>query len=308
LTKNIADDNINLKFLILELNMLSMTGYGYTETTEDNVDIVVEIKSVNNRYCDVNIKMPYFLNPYESDIKKMILKKAQRGKIDVVILLKDREPDYEIIANTELAKKYYNCYDNLINALGLHDDVRFGYLLKAEGVITIQEDRDSERLWNMIKKYINQTLEQYYNSKKAEGEETSKHILECVENMEKQLSEIRSNMKEYTTNYEEKIRKKINDLIGDEFDENRVLQEVGIVAAKTDISEEVERLEAHVKQFKKNCKKNDAIGRQLDFISQEMNREINTIGAKANSVDISENVIGMKIELEKIKEQIRNVE
>ncbi len=288
--------------------MLSMTGYGYTETKENNIEIVVEIKSVNNRYCDINIKMPYFLNPYEREIKDMILKKAQRGKIDVVILLKDKNPNYDITANAELAKKYYNCYGDLIHALGLPDSVRLGYLLKSEGVISIQENRDAEALWNILSKYIEGCLKKYAETKKIEGEQTRKHVLECLGNIENCAFNIKKRIKEFSQKYEEKIRKKISDLVGEDFDENRILQEVGIIASKTDISEELERLTSHISQFNKQCKKSEAVGRQLDFISQEMNREINTIGAKANSVDISELVIDMKTELEKIKEQIRNIE
>ncbi len=285
-----------------------MTGYGYIETTENNIDIVVEIKSVNNRYCDINIKMPYFLNPYERDIKEMILKKAQRGKIDAVVLIKDKTPNYKITANPELAKKYYDCFAELIDELDLNDSVRLSYMLKSEGVIVIEEDRDAERLWNILAKYIDTCLNQYYETKKSEGEQTKKHVLDCLSNIEKSADTIKKNIKEYSKVYEEKVRKKIFDLVGEDFDENRILQEVGIIASKTDISEELERLTSHIKQFKKQCKKNDAVGRQLDFISQEMNREINTIGAKSNSVEISEYVIDMKTELEKIKEQIRNIE
>jgi len=288
--------------------MLSMTGYGYSEGTVDSIDIVVEIKSVNNRYCDINIKMPYYLNPYERDIKNFVMEKAQRGKIDVLIILRDKSPNYNIIANTELAKKYFECYQNLNEALGLSDEIRLSNFLKAEGVITIEDNRNAEHLWQVLQKFLQEALKQFHQSRYLEGKETIRHILECVTQIEDRLEIIRANSKDYSDQYLDKIKKRIQELVGDGFDENRILTEAGIMASKTDISEEMERLSAHIKQFKAMCLKDDAVGRQMDFISQEMNREINTIGAKANSIIVSEKVIDMKTELEKIKEQIRNVE
>lgn len=288
--------------------MISMTGYGYLEVRENDLDITIEIKSVNNRYTDINIKIPYLLNSYEKNIRNLILQKAQRGKIDINIYIKDKNQDYKINVNLPLAKKYYDCFYSIINEFNLKDDIRLSYFLKAEGVIEIDEKKDTDQLWEILEKNIKVVLEEFYLSKKAEGEETKKHILNCINIIEEKLNFVKDNSKDFIKIYEDKIKKKIKELVGDGYDENRILMEVALLGSKCDITEELERLSSHIKQFKIICEKEEAIGRQLEFISQEINREINTIGSKANSIIISEQIIDMKTELEKIKEQIRNIE
>lgn len=288
--------------------MYSMTGYGYSEIKNDNVDIIVEIKSVNNRYCDINFKMPYFLNSFENEIKSLILKKANRGKIDIIIILSEKNPTYKMSTNLSLANQYLKIYSDLLNSLDIKDDIKLMHIAKAEGVISVEADRDGEKFWKTVRKQVEKALKDFHATKEVEGKETEKHILECLAKIEDNLDKIRKNSKDYMKVFEEKIKNKIAELIDGEIDENRILHEVGIIASKTDIDEEIERLSSHLKQFKKTCKRKEAIGRQLEFISQEMNREINTIGSKANSIKISELIIEMKTELEKIKEQLRNIE
>ena len=288
--------------------MLSMTGYGFAEGNEESVDITVEIKSVNNRYCDINVKMPYFLNPYEKEIKTLVLKKTARGKIDVNILIRDNDPNYDITSNVNLAAKYKTCYEEVAKALRLPDEVRLSYFLKSDGVFIIKDNRDGARFYRLLKKYLESALKQFYDSRLIEGKETERHILECVDIIDDNLTAVKKEAKEFSKEYEEKLRDRIKELLDSSIDDTRILMEAAIIATKTDVEEEIERLSSHIKQFKKECKKKDGVGRKLDFISQEMNREINTIGSKANSIKISENVIEMKTQLEKIKEQIRNVE
>jgi uncharacterized protein (TIGR00255 family) len=288
--------------------MLSMTGYGFSEGNEESVDITVEIKSVNNRYCDINVKMPYFLNPYEKEIKNLVLKKTVRGKVDVNILIRDNDPNYDITGNINLASKYKDCYEKVAKGLGLNDEVRLSYFLKSDGVFIIKDNRDGERFYKLLKKYLESALKQFYDARQTEGKETERHILECLDIIDENLSVVKKESKEFSKEYEEKLRERIKDLLESNIDDTRILMEAAIIATKTDIAEEMERLASHIKQFKKECKKKEAVGRKLDFISQEMNREINTIGSKASSIKISENVIEMKTQLEKIKEQIRNIE
>jgi len=289
--------------------MVSMTGYAYVENENENFQFTLEIRSVNSRFLDIYTKIPYWLNPYENDIRTIIKKGAKRGKVDVTLTVQEKARDYNISLDFALARRYYEAFQKVVGEFDLNDDVRLGHFIGSDGVFLIEDKRDKEKIWNDIKPYIHSAVDSLLLSKQREGEETRQNVSSILTLMSDYVEAIKKELPMIITEYQAKLKLKIQELVDDEkFDEGRVLQEVGILAVKADINEEIQRLETHIKLCTKNCQSDDTVGREMDFISQEMNREINTIGSKITNPAISQVVISLKTELEKFKEQIRNIE
>ncbi len=292
--------------------MLSMTGYGFSEEIYDGYQVSVEVKSLNNRFLDINIKLPYVINNYDSAIRNITKKYAKRGKIDILITLVETSHDFEIKPDLILSERYYDTFDAILKHLkdkGLRDNVRLFNLINAEGIINVNEKHNAEKIWTGTEQQLIKALEQLVVSKEKEGYETKSDLQKIITYMENQLKEIKKYSEESITKYEEKLRKKITDLLEEKkIDEERVLQEVAIMSSKVDINEEINRLSSHIQFFRNTLEEEESVGRRLDFISQEINREINTIGSKSLHIGVSNIIINMKTELEKLKEQIRNIE
>lgn len=290
--------------------MLSMTGCGYSDELFDDYQVSVEIKSLNNRFLEINLRSPSILNKFDILIRSQIKKYVTRGKIDITITIKEIMRDFEITPDIELAEKYYNAYNKIRSSIPqIRDSIRLSNILNAEGVIRIDEKHDTNKLWQATEKSLISALEELYKTKQAEGKDTMEDLKNILSKIENSLEEVVSNSDEYVRIYEERLREKITELV-ENLDEERVIHEVAIMSTKVDINEEIVRLKSHINMFKDtiNNSENESVGRKLDFISQEMHREINTIGSKSNLIEISNSVINMKTELEKIKEQLRNVE
>ncbi|MFW5891103.1 MAG: YicC/YloC family endoribonuclease [bacterium] len=292
--------------------MYSMTGYGNAEEQYEDFHLSVEIKSLNNRYLDINIKLPYIMNTYENSIRNIIKQKINRGKLDIMVNLNEINHNFEIRPDLNLAEKFYDTYKEILNHLnhkGLRDNVRLFNLLNAEGVINIEERQNVEEIWKATEKLLNSSLDNLLLSREREGNETKENLSKIINIIEKHLIIVKNNSEESIKKYEEKLRNKINEFIEEnKMNEERVLQEVASMSTKVDINEEINRLTSHINLFKDTLTKKESVGRKLEFITQELHREINTIGAKSNSIEISNIIIEMKTELEKIKEQLRNVE
>ena len=290
--------------------MLSMTGYGFSEDVFSDFQVSVEVKSLNNRFLDINVKLPYLLNKYDSAMRNIVKKYTKRGKIDIYVSIKGIKHDFNIKPDLDLADKYYETYDKILwhlKSKGLRDNIRLFNILNADGVITIDEKQDTEKIWTGTEQLLKNSLEQLVETKLREGNETKNDLLKIISTMEDNLQEIKNYAQKSIKIYEEKIRTKILELI-ENVDEERLLQEVAIMSTKIDINEEINRLSTHILLLKDTIEENSSIGRKLDFISQEMHREINTIGSKSTYIEISNNIINMKTLLEQLKEQIRNIE
>lgn len=288
----------------------SMTGYGKANLIKDTRTYTVEIKSVNHRYLDISIKMPKSLNYLEEEIKKEISKKVKRGKIDVFINFEDSKIDAkEIKINKEIAKIYIKELKELAQEENITDDISITKIAMFPDVLTMQNIQEDENIKPELIETIDIAVKQLINMRKTEGKKISQDLLSRIELINKKNKEISSISTGLIDEYVVKLEKRIKELLKEqEIDKTRIAQEVVIYADKCSIEEEITRLESHIMQFKQFLNSDEAIGKKIDFLIQEMNRETNTIGSKANSLEITNGVISIKTELENIREQIQNIE
>lgn len=289
----------------------SMTGFGRCELSEGQRKIAVEMKSVNHRYLEAGIKMPKKLNVFEARMRDLLKKYAQRGKIDIFITYEDlTENKVNLKYNREIAAEYMQVLDEMSKQFGLENDVTVSMLSRYPEVITMEEAAtDEEELWHFIEKAISTACEQFVSARIIEGENLKKDLLEKLDNMEELVTYIEARGPEMMQEYRTKLEAKVAELLGDtQIDENRIATELIIYADKICVDEETVRLRSHIAHARQCLNEEGGIGRKLDFIAQEMNREANTILSKANDITISNRAIDLKTEIEKVREQIQNIE
>lgn len=289
----------------------SMTGFGRCELMDDNRKIIVEMKSVNHRYCDINIKMPKKLNFFESAIRTLIKKYAQRGKIDVFITYEDyTEHNICLKYNEELAGEYYKNIVLMSEKFGLENDVRASVLSRYPEVLTLEEQTlDEDELWKLLEQALTGACEKFVETRITEGENLRQDLIEKLDGMLSLVDYIYERSPEVVKEHREKLEARIRELLDDvAVDENRLLTEVTIYADKICVDEEMVRLKSHILNTKNTLIEGGGVGRKLDFIAQEMNREANTILSKSNDLAISNKAIDLKTEIEKVREQIQNIE
>ncbi len=290
--------------------MKSMTGFGIAEFKDDRFHISVEIKSYNNRYLDISIGGPYYISPLEPEIKKMIAERVARGKVDVRINVLNITEGVNIYLDEQNIASYLDVLEKIIFIGGLQEKVRLSHLLRMDGIIKTESNRDIDTLWMVLKPVIQRALQDFDDSRIEEGKITEDDILRNLGAIESSVEKIEA----YVPQLEERIkiglRDKFEDLVAGrvEIDESRMLTEVALLLAKFDINEEIVRMKSHIAHFRRIVSTENLVGKKLDFICQELNREINTIGSKNAIVEVDELVIAIKDSLEKIREQIRNVE
>ncbi len=292
----------------------SMTGFGRSEITEGDKKITVELKSVNNRYLDLNIKMPKKFNAFEADIRSELKKYMKRGKVDVFISYDNfAQTDSKVKYNKEIAEEYLTYLRQMAADFGLDDDVRISSLSKYPEVLTMEDvEMDEDEIWGILKKAINEAAQQFADARTKEGEFLKKDLFEKLDEMKEGVDFITERSPIIIDEYKAKLREKVNDLLEDkQVDENRLVMEVTLFADKVCVDEELVRLNSHIKQTREILEKGDdkeGIGRKLDFMAQEMNREANTILSKSTDLEISNRGIVLKTDIEKVREQIQNIE
>ena len=288
----------------------SMTGFGRFETADGNRKCTVEIKSVNHRYLDLNIKMPKKLNFFEAAIRNVLKEYIQRGKVDVFITYEDlTEQNVSIKYNKELAAEYLKYLRQMSEEFGLDDDIRVSTLSRYPEVFSMEDvDVDEEELWNMLEKTIRKAAEGFVESRIKEGENLRSDMVSKLEGMLKLVDYIAERSPAIVQEYKKRLEEKVKELLDNNVDENRILTEVTIFADKSCVDEELVRLRSHIETTKETLVAGGSVGRKLDFIAQEMNREANTTLSKANDLEISNAAIELKTEIEKIREQIQNIE
>ena len=289
----------------------SMTGYGKSELEVDLRRYQVEIKSVNHRYLDISVKMPKQISYLEEVIKRKISEKIKRGKLDVFITFENNSiKGKEIKINTEIAREYIKELRKLASEENLLDNIEVTEITKYPDVLSIQNLEDDDTIKNELLKTVEEATSNLVKMREMEGNRISKDLLNRISKIQQKVIKISSLSTGLIEEYVVKLEGRIKDLIKDkEIDESRLAQEVVIYADKCSIEEEVTRLNSHIFQFEKQIKDSqDAIGKKLDFMIQEMNRETNTIGSKANNLEITNGVIDIKTELENIREQVQNIE
>ncbi len=290
----------------------SMTGFGRCEISDGDWKLTVEMKGVNHRYLDVNIRMPKRLNCFETAIRNLIKQSIIRGKVDLFIQYEDlSRGQMSLKYNEALAEEYLLYLRKMEEQFSLENDIRVSTLSRCPEVLTMEEQViDEEEMWDGLKKAMDGAVEKFVATRGMEGESLKKDILVKLDGMLEYVAFIEERSPMILSQYREKLENKVKELLGDtQLEEGRIAAEVVIFADKICTDEEVVRLRSHILHMKETLRSDEAgIGRKLDFIAQEMNREANTILSKANDLDISNVGINLKTEIEKVREQIQNIE
>jgi len=288
--------------------MKSMTGYAYKETTTENITVCVEIKGYNNRYLDISTHLPLWLSSLEPGVRKYIGSRFARGKIDVGIRLREENANISVLVNERAAMAYKKAIGELAYALDMNEKPRLETILRLDGVLEIEKNRDAEKYWPHIEPVLAATADKFEAERLREGKHTEEDIISHLVILEEAVKIVSSNVPVLEATIKENLRERFAELLGDKIDENRILAETAVQLMKHTISEELARLSSHLAEFRVEVERNPSPGKKLDFLSQEINREVNTIGSKAHLLDVSRAVIEMKNALENIREQLRNVE
>ena len=288
--------------------MTSMTGYAYSEAENKDSSVSVEIKSVNARFLDVTINLPPYLNRLEKRFREAIAEKIVRGKVDVFIRVKETNADCTVTADIPAAKFYARAILDIASAVGAQKNDILSIVASQPGVLKTEMTYDMEKYRNMIFPVFTDALESFCDDRKREGENLACDIEEKLETLFHAADFFKKRQGEMESLFKKQIAQKFNELLGDAADEQRIMTETAAMIVKYTINEEVVRLQSHLEALKNEMLTNAAPGKKIDFLCQEINREINTIGSKSQFADVSAQVIAAKDALENIREQARNVE
>ena len=288
-----------------------MTGFGRGEGETTLGKVFVETRSVNHRYCDINIKLPKRLTPFENRIKEVIRTQVSRGRIDILLKLDSLgEENVRLSVDLHLAEQYYQALRSLKESLRLRDKITLELVAGAKDVITAKEELgDLEPFWQEVLPILKRSFQDLDDMKRSEGETLAKDLHQRLERIIEQLEEIKHLFPPRLEAYRNRLHERVRSLLGGiDVDPSRFQQEVALLAERTDITEEIVRAESHLSQFLTLMKAEEPVGRKMDFLLQEIHREVNTVSAKANDAEISQRVVEIKAELEKIREQVQNIE
>lgn len=289
----------------------SMTGFGRGEVSRDGKEFTVEIKTVNHRYLDIFIKMPRQISFLEDRVRELVSKAISRGKIDVYITYGNYGDDSrQVTIDEQLAKAYISALEELRDRFSLADDISVSLLSKCPEVLKVEQvEEDGEQLWEILKTALDDAVASLIRMREIEGEAMKKALLERADAIEVVIGKIEARAPEVPREYKTKLAERISDLLEQQVaDESRIAMEVALFADRCSIDEELVRLKSHFGQMRQILDMDQPVGRKLDFLVQEMNREINTIGSKANDLEITRYVVDVKSEIEKIREQVQNIE
>lgn len=294
------------------MNMLkSMTGFGRCEELGEERRIIVEMKAVNHRYCDLSVKIPKKLSFFEAGIRNVLKQYISRGKVDVFITYEDyTENNVCVKYNEDIAGEYLTYLRKMSETFQIENDIRVSALSRFPDVFTLEEQTiDEAKLWDLIEKAVRSASEQFVQARIAEGENLKKDIIAKLDGMKELVSYIDVRSPQIVAEYRQKLTAKVNELLGDtKIDESVLATELILYADKICVDEETVRLKSHIQNMISALNAGEEVGRKLDFIAQEMNREANTILSKANDLDVSNKAIDLKTEIEKVREQIQNIE
>ncbi len=289
----------------------SMTGFGRCEIAGVDRKITVEMKAVNHRYCDITIKMPKKLSFFEAGIRNTLKQYIGRGKIDIYITYEDyTENNVCVKYNADLAREYFSHLEKISKEFGIENDIRVSALSRYPDVFTLEEQTiDEKELWELVEEAVKTAAGRFVETRILEGEHLKLDIISKLDSMLTMVEFIEKRSPEIVNEYRSKLMAKVTELLGDtKVEESRLVTEVTIFADKICVDEETVRLRSHIINMKEALKDSDNVGRKLDFIAQEMNREANTILSKANDLEVSNIAIDLKTEIEKVREQIQNIE
>lgn len=287
----------------------SMTGFGRAKYDIDGRQYTVEIKSVNNRYCDISVKMPRSISYLEEKVKSEISKQISRGKVEVFIgFYNNSTKGKKITFNNELAQVYIEELRKLAKENEIISEIAVTEVSKLPDVLTITNEEDEELIWNELQNPLKEAIQNFIQMREAEGKKLYEDIAKRISHIEEIVEKISENSTRLIKDYIVKLETRIKELIDvEKIDENRLAMETVIYADKSSVEEEITRLKSHISQFR-NLINGNVVGKKIDFLIQEMNRETNTIGSKSSSIDITNMVIDIKTEIEDVREQVQNIE
>ncbi|MGI6123868.1 MAG: YicC/YloC family endoribonuclease [Acetivibrionales bacterium] len=288
----------------------SMTGFGHCEYTENDITFTVEIKTVNHRYSDIFLRMPKQLSVFEEKIRSLTSAKIQRGKIDIYITYDNKSSSFqEVMLDERLAEAYCETLRKISDNLGLRDDISATSLARFPDILKVEKQDNNEEIGKILEKAFNLALEELLHMRMREGEKLKEALLNNLSVVEKFIEKIREKAPLVVKEYKLKLEARLSELIDlQRVDPARIATEVALYADKCSIDEELVRLQSHIMQMREMLNEGSPVGKKADFLIQEMNREVNTIGSKASDLDITRNVVELKSEIEKIREQIQNIE
>lgn len=289
----------------------SMTGFGRCEKVTDEYKISVEMKAVNHRYLDLSIKMPKKFNYFEAGIRNLLKNDIQRGKVDIFINYEDyTENKLCLKYNGALAAEYMDYFKRMEEQFGIQNDIMVSNLARMPEVLTMEEaPEDEDSMWKLLSGTIEEAAARFVESRLREGENLKNDLLGKLDYMQELVGYIEERSPKIIAEYRARLEEKVKELLGSTtLDEGRIATEVTIFADKICVDEETVRLKSHIEHTRSELLKGGSVGRKLDFIAQEMNREANTILSKANDLEVSERAIALKTEIEKVREQIQNIE
>ena len=289
----------------------SMTGFGRGEAADEKRRLTVEMKSVNHRYLDISVKMPKKLNLFEAAVRALLKTYMQRGKVDVYITYEDLSDSSMLVRyNPQIAGEYYRYLNQMAEEFHLENDLRVSTLSRYPEIFTMEEETpNEEEIWPLLQEAVNTACRQFLEARTTEGEHLKTDMLAKLEEMYGNVLAIEERSPQIVKEYREKIMEKAAEVLADaQMDESRIAAEVVLFADKICTDEETVRLKSHILTTKETLDLDESIGRKLDFIAQEMNREANTILSKANDLAVTNIAIALKTDIEKIREQIQNIE
>ncbi|WP_044746196.1 MULTISPECIES: YicC/YloC family endoribonuclease [unclassified Anoxybacillus] len=288
----------------------SMTGFGRSKTTNGSMGVTVEVKSVNHRFCEISVRMPRQLFIFEDKIKKVISQYVHRGRVEVFIAIEGEGwTNRKLQVDWQLMSDYYEQLKEANHRFSLHDSITLSHLFQLEGVAEIiEEGAGNEEMEHLLISAVNEAAQQLKTMREKEGKALLSDVQEQLATLKQCVQNVQHLAPEAIEQYRERLTKRMKELVQGDVDEARLLTEVAIFAEKTDINEELKRIRSHIEQFVQTLHHQEPIGRKLDFLIQELNREVNTIGSKANDSRIAVQVVEMKSALEKVKEQVQNIE
>ncbi len=289
----------------------SMTGFGRYESTTEEYKICVEMKAVNHRYLDLGIKMPRRFNAFESALRNLLKDKIQRGKVDMYITFEDYSAQAASLKfNAALAAEYMQAFREMADRFGIANDVTTSILGRCPEVLSMESpETDEERLWAILSEAVTIARDRFVASREKEGEQLKEDLLGKLDAMSVWVDEIEERFPQVLTEYRQRLEEKMKEILADStLDEGRILQEVAVYSDRICVDEEMVRLRSHINTMKEELLGGGAVGRKLDFIAQEMNREANTTLSKSADLKLSDTAIALKTEIEKVREQVQNIE
>lgn len=288
----------------------SMTGFGHCEYTESDITFTVEIKTVNHRYTDTFLRMPKQISSFEDRVRSIILKRIQRGKVDIYITYENKSSNsQEVLLDDKLAKAYCDALKKIAESLGLRDDISVSSIARFPDILKVDKRDNDDAVGQILEKAVNQALDVLMDMRTREGEKLKESLFDNLAAIEVFMEKVKLKAPTVVRDYKGKLEDRLSELIDvQRVDPARLAAEVAIFADKCSVDEELVRLKSHISQMREMLNGGSPVGKKADFLIQEMNREVNTIGSKASDLDIIRNVVELKSEIEKLREQIQNIE